>query len=331
MTNYYEVLGVPEDATYAEIRQAYRNFLKSSKHNDLADKAYEILSNPKKRSEYRLVLEKATADEKEERYKLRRQKIQAQSDARKAAYKPNFVLVSEKNVATQNNYSGWKIVGTVAIILFIVFLSDSNTSSNSTTSPTSSPTPTLVVTASPTKKIIPKHTARPTTTPTVKITPTGSNIDCTGPDGKHFSATQKECDDFNSAWKPKPTPTTQSSSCGNNAYSSYGYCYCNNGYTKNYSSGQCEACPPNSYGSYGSCYCNSGYTKNYSTNQCEKLNCPSNSHESGNSCLCNDNYVKNYSNGQCEACPANSTYSYGYCSCNGGYTKNYSSGQCDKI
>jgi len=33
-------------------------------------------------------------------------------------------------------------------------------------------------------------------------------IDCAGPDGKHFQATQKECDDFNTAWgnSPKPDP-----------------------------------------------------------------------------------------------------------------------------
>ena len=177
MTNYYEVLGVPENATYAEIRQAYRNFLKNNRHNNLADEAYQILSNPKKRSEYRLVLDKAIADEKEERYKQRRQKIQALSDSRRTAYKPNFVLVSEKKVATQNNNSGWKIVGIVAMVLFIGYLSDSNTSSNSsqysTTHPTSSPTPTLVVTASPTKKITPKPTARPTNNSTIKITPPG--------------------------------------------------------------------------------------------------------------------------------------------------------------
>lgn len=335
MTNYYEVLGVPENATYAEIRQAYRNFLKNNRHDKLVDEAYLILSNPKKRSEYRLSLDEAAAIEREEMYKQRRIKLRELSDAKRAAYKPNFVQVSEKNSITPKNDSTWKIVGIVAVILFIVYLSDSDTPSNSspysTISPTSSPTPTIAVKVSPTKIATPKPTAQATLTPTAKVTPTGQNNDCIGPDGIHFSATQKECDDFNNAWKPKPTPTSQTSSCGNNAYSSYGYCYCNDGYTKNYSSGQCEACPANSYGSYGSCYCNNGYTKNYSTNQCEKLICPSNSHESGNSCLCNDNYVKNYSNGQCEACPANSTYSYGYCSCNVGYTKNYSSGQCDKI
>lgn len=36
---------------------------------------------------------------------------------------------------------------------------------------------------------------------------TNSNlIACTGPDGKVFKTTQKECDDFNTAWKNPPTP-----------------------------------------------------------------------------------------------------------------------------
>lgn len=335
MANYYEILDVPENATYAEIRQAYRNSIKNNRHDKLVDEAYLTLSNPKKRSDYRLIMDKAARIEREKINKKRRLRLQEISDAKKASYQPNFVLVSEKQASVQKNDSTWKIVGIVALILFIIYLSDSNTVSNpnpySSISPTSTTTPTITVTVTPTKKVTPKPTTKVTVAPITRVTPSGSNIDCTGPDGKRFSATQKECDDFNNAWKPKATPTSQTGSCGNNAYSSYGYCYCNNGYTKNYSTGQCESCPANSYGSYGSCYCNNGYTKNYSTNQCEKLNCPANSHESGNTCLCNDNYVKNYSNGQCEPCPANSTYSYGYCSCNGGYTKNYSSGQCEKI
>ncbi len=36
--------------------------------------------------------------------------------------------------------------------------------------------------------------------------PSESQIDCTGPDGKHFQTTQEECDTFNAAWAPTPTP-----------------------------------------------------------------------------------------------------------------------------
>lgn len=35
--------------------------------------------------------------------------------------------------------------------------------------------------------------------------PSQPQIDCTGPDGKHFQTTQAECDSFNAAWVPSPT------------------------------------------------------------------------------------------------------------------------------
>lgn len=34
--------------------------------------------------------------------------------------------------------------------------------------------------------------------------PQGNKIDCTGPDGKYLQITQKECDDFNNAWRKQP-------------------------------------------------------------------------------------------------------------------------------
>lgn len=159
-----------------------------------------------------------------------------------------------------------------------------------------------------------------------------SVIDCVGPDGKHMSITQKECDDFNNAWKPRatiaPQNSNQNSPCGANQYYSYGSCYCNDGYSKNYSTGLCDPCPANSTGSYGSCTCNNGYSKNYATGLCEL--CPPNSSGSYGVCTCNNGYTKNYSTGLCEPCPVNSTGLYGSCLCNSGYTKDYSSGQCIK-
>jgi len=38
-----------------------------------------------------------------------------------------------------------------------------------------------------------------------------STIDCTGPDGRHFQTTQKECDSFNAAWAHPPSGTNPSS------------------------------------------------------------------------------------------------------------------------
>jgi len=63
----------------------------------------------------------------------------------------------------------------------------------------------------------PNPTSTPTPTPTqpVKNRPVKSDntnaiqsnkIECTGPDGKKFTTTQKECDEFNAAWGNAPTP-----------------------------------------------------------------------------------------------------------------------------
>lgn len=60
------------------------------------------------------------------------------------------------------------------------------------------------------KKEIIQTSPTPTPKPEVKkkTTTSKNNITCTGPDGKQFQTTQKECDDFNSAWgnEPKTQP-----------------------------------------------------------------------------------------------------------------------------
>ncbi len=71
-------------------------------------------------------------------------------------------------------------------------------------SPSPSPSPTLLAKPSP--------------------APSGqTNIDCTGPDGKHFQSTQKACDDFKKAWAtptPSPSPSPASSTSSSNSTSS---------------------------------------------------------------------------------------------------------------
>ena len=63
--------------------------------------------------------------------------------------------------------------------------------------PINMPTPTTVsINASPTVKIEQK-------TVEVEQTKNVSQVDCVGPDGKHFRATQIECDEFNSSWSNK--------------------------------------------------------------------------------------------------------------------------------
>lgn len=53
--------------------------------------------------------------------------------------------------------------------------------------------------------------------PSVSTSPsTDPDIDCTGPDGKHFQTTQQECNSFNAAWAPTPTPNPD-------GYSDFGF------------------------------------------------------------------------------------------------------------
>ena len=63
----------------------------------------------------------------------------------------------------------------------------------------------IVISPSPTASLTP--TLIPSLTEAVKVFPTTMpKIDCIGVDGKHMQVTQKECDDFNNAWKVTPTP-----------------------------------------------------------------------------------------------------------------------------
>lgn len=57
--------------------------------------------------------------------------------------------------------------------------------------------------------VVVMYLATPKTIYTNTTNTTSKNIDCLGPDGKQIKATQKECDEFNSAWgKSKIQPTT---------------------------------------------------------------------------------------------------------------------------
>ena len=59
--------------------------------------------------------------------------------------------------------------------------------------------------------VLPSPSLSVTTTgaPRAVNNPTSRQIECVGPDGVHFKTTQKECDDFNTAWE-KPSQNTVS-------------------------------------------------------------------------------------------------------------------------
>lgn len=69
---------------------------------------------------------------------------------------------------------------------------------NMTPIPSTSPSP------APTTKTVSGKNSNTTAKPS-------NNVECIGPDGVHFKTTQKECDDFNAAWKnnPKTAPSQQ--------------------------------------------------------------------------------------------------------------------------
>lgn len=351
---HYERLGISPKATISEIKRAYRIKAKEL-HPDInhskeanekmvkLNEAYQVLSDPIARVAYDITLNPSTQ-------KTYRQK-QSSYTSSCNQYKTNQSASHEsppKNNNTSTNTkqnSGSKFKQTIAWIAFVLVISvlfhlGGNSSNNTTTvaglNYVPSPTPTP-------QSFIPIYTPAPQQfyyQPALPTTPPEPTVDCIGPDGKHLYVTQKECDNFNNAWRPTPTPTPQqsynydwgscSSTCGANSHCSFGSCVCDDGYAMNYNYNQCEkvVCPQNSTYQYGSCLCNSGYQKNYTTNACDP--CPANSTGSYGTCTCNTGYKKNYTTGQCDVlnCPANSTPQAGYCACNSGYYMDYSTNTC---
>lgn len=118
---------------------------------------------------------------------------------------------------------------------------------------------------------------------------------------------------------------------GKSSFSSSSHTCDTDGYKKNDANGSCDRCPPHSSSSGGYCFCDTGYTRNYSSGKCEKVNCPDNSTLEGSSCICNTGYMKNYSSNICEglSCPDNSSQSGSMCICHPGYEKNDATGECE--
>jgi len=95
---------------------------------------------------------------------------------------------------------------------------------------------------------VPSPTVTPSPSPAIVATtvsqkPSEPKVTCTGPDGKTFQATQKECDEFNKAWGTSSQPTQAPSQ---NIGSSYSYT------PKTYYS--CTLCYHYSYGDSCSTY-----------------------------------------------------------------------------
>lgn len=65
----------------------------------------------------------------------------------------------------------------------------------------------------PTPKVSTRSSVAGVTTQKPAPPQQGNKIECVGPDGKHFSTSQKECDDFNAAWG-KPQTNDPMVTCG---------------------------------------------------------------------------------------------------------------------
>ena len=83
-----------------------------------------------------------------------------------------------------------------AITIFISGLFGQN--QTTTVTPIVSPTP--IISVAPTAPISPTVPPISTIPENSVITPPPALIECTGPDGKQFQATQADCDKFNAAW-----------------------------------------------------------------------------------------------------------------------------------
>lgn len=333
--DYYSILHISKKSSLDKVKSAYKKLAikyhpdrnRSPEAEDkmkLINEAYEVLGNLEIRVLYDAQYFPVIKISDNQEFVQNQQKPPVSKKAPK------------NNTSNLQNNSWFSVKGAIIIFAIILFSSLTNNESEKGYIP---PDTNFVVSSTPvvepTEYIIPTNSVVPTInrvipiySPSPYLEPT---IDCIGPDGKHLFVTKKVCEDFNNAWKPKPSPTSTNpcDNCPQNSHCSFGSCLCNDSYKKNYSNNQCEPCPNNSHGSYGSCTCNDGYEKNYSTDQC--IPCPSNSHGSYGSCTCNDGYQKNYSNNLCEQCPSNSHGSFGTCMCNNGYSKNYSTGQCDSV
>lgn len=359
----YDVLGVSQTASIVEIKKAYRRMVminhpdrnKSPGSEEKTKKinlAYETLSDPIKRKEYDASLREEAASQQPRRKNSHTSnpKASTTSARSKDSSPPPRTTTTVKRQYNRGNLVFWAILG---LIFFTQLISKSGQKSPTQFVDSSDPYPGQKTSSSQPERVNNTTTNNiPSTNGTASllkdshvVVPTNKpdpKIDCTGPDGKHMQVTQQECDNFNNAWRPAPTPTSQPSvnynqyntssscgQCGTNSHCSYGNCVCDNGYVENYSTNTCDklVCPANATISSGMCVCNDGYTKNYSTNQCDP--CPANSIGTSGSCTCKDGFQKNYLNGQCEPCPANSIGSSGVCTCRDGYQRNYLTGQCD--
>lgn len=151
MKNYYNILGVSQDATLEEITEAYKNIsetLRTSKEID----AYNVLSNSELKKEY------------DEKLKAHNEKKEKRSEF----FKKNKVTV----------YS-CAVLGAAVLIGFPLGIAACNKGKDKEdTKVEASITPTAVPTAKPTVTVAPTATpaptAKPTSKPTVTVAPTAT-------------------------------------------------------------------------------------------------------------------------------------------------------------
>lgn len=223
---YYDILGVSQKATLDQIKEAYRRKAKEI-HPDLnkskkdanekmvwLNKAFQTLSDPVKRIEYDLKLENLNSSYNKS-YNQNHSYQQQHQTYNSYQNKTNNNSYNNQSQTKNNNTqqsatkksNKWRNAFFILLVIVVygLFTQQSNGSTDvSKNNNVANNIPSQII--SPTDTPYPSVDEEQTYTPNYYAIPTEPQIDCTGPDGKHFQTTQEECNAFNAAWAPTPTP-----------------------------------------------------------------------------------------------------------------------------
>lgn len=133
MADYYEILGVPTDATREDIRTAYRDLAARTSGDDKAklNRAWNVLSDPYQRGRYDQQLSDGTADDAggadldvrdidDEDLDPRAARAKARAEARAAALIPDPPPPGHEYPAPAQRWSAFGIDIVVLLVLFFV-------------------------------------------------------------------------------------------------------------------------------------------------------------------------------------------------------------------
>ena len=224
---YYDILGISKTATIEQIKEAYHKKAKEV-HPDLnnklkganakmvwINKAFQTLSDPVKRLEYDLKLENLNyAAGQKTSYQNTQNSDTNQNTNSNYSYNyqnQNAHAYQAPQPPVKKKSNKWRtafIVLLVIVIYSVVTQQNTGSANGSRNNNVANNIPSQII--SPTETPYPSYPQEQTYQPNYYVAPTEPQIDCTGPDGKHFQTTQQQCNAFNAAWAPTPTPIPDS-------------------------------------------------------------------------------------------------------------------------